>query len=441
MQSARFHSAADSLHSEPSTARGLPWLSTVTYRSRAVELMSDDELRHLVEVAQLRNRAAGVTGLVVYDAGHFFQWLEGPEEGLTRIWDSVRRDPRHTDIELLNNRPTQIRFFGDWDLRLSTLSDANRRDGVAHRAFDLAPGLIDNLYLQPDAAMQLLAALGTTPLVRARSSRPAESDPARRARAGSALMAPSTSKPVLLSLVKAVVIPQLAASFTSVARAAPPVDLRAPELARLLIGTDARAVSELVGERYAQAGSIAPLCASLLEPAARLLGDLWYDDDCSEFDVTLGLGRLQTVLHEISNGALRGASALAPAVLVAPQPGETHMLGAVLDAEVLWQAGWDSHAEFPATDERLEHMLSKTWFDVLDLSLSTAFEREDWLPRMTRTIVQARNASRNPALVVVAGGRAFVGRSDAGVQVGADASNASAMQIVAVLTRALRNRT
>ena len=59
---------------------------------------------------------------------------------------------------------------------------------------------------------------------------------------------------------------------------------RAAELARLLIAADPAAAFDLLGALHARAGSIAALCATLFEPVARALGDLWQADDCSEFE-------------------------------------------------------------------------------------------------------------------------------------------------------------
>lgn len=124
-------------------------------------------------------------------------------------------------------------------------------------------------------------------------------------------------------------------------------------------------------------------------------------------------------------------------VLVAPMPGELHALTATLDAEVLWQAGWDLRCERPDTDAALGKMLSRQWFDALDLSLSAAFAREHWLPRMARTIAVARAASRNPSLVVVVRGRAFFEQVDSHQQVGAETACETALQIETVLAQTL----
>jgi methanogenic corrinoid protein MtbC1 len=169
----------------------------------------------------------------------------------------------------------------------------------------------------------------------------------------------------------------------------------------------------------------------MFEPAARRLGDMWSEDQCSEFDVTLGLMRLQSAARLLAAETRRapGLAVARPVVLIAPAPGELHRLGAALDNSVLETAGWLPQCEYPADDQALQELLADNWFDVLDLSLSAAFRREDWLPRVTATIAEARQASRNPALIVLIGGRAFVDDKTAGSQVGADLATTSSLNV------------
>jgi len=85
-------------------------------------------------------------------------------------------------------------------------------------------------------------------------------------------------------------------------------------------------------------------------------------------------------------------------------------------------------------------MLSDSWFDALDLSLSPSFRRDGWLPRVTQTIALARHASRNPAVVVVVGGRIFTEDSSAATRVGADATSTTALETETVIQRQLNRR-
>jgi hypothetical protein len=252
-------------------------------------------------------------------------------------------------------------------------------------------------------------------------------------RAAAALPLNRHAASILKAVVLETVFPELA-----VKRGLPqprpcslPVSSRMIELADLLVAADQSAALALLRELQGDEPSTLPLFATVFEPAARRLGDLRSEDGCSEFDVTLALARIQTAVRLLSqdvaprhNGHLPG-----PEVLIAPEPGEPHRLGAALDSEVLWNVGWNPHCEYPADDHALEDILAATWFDVLDLSLSAAFRREHWLPRLKKTIAAARQASCNPTLVVIVSGRVFAEHRAIGAQVGADMASTTALHV------------
>lgn len=389
-------------------------LSRIVYRSRAARPLDMPALQSLVDGAQSRNRKESITGLMLYDDSRFFQWLEGPPVGVARIMHSIQRDTRHKDLEILADQTAEKRSFGGWSMKLAG------RDLPGSAALDvLEPprALVEGLRARPEAAPKLLVALVPVPQ-------------SRHARTNWDIGAPLPGRmtEILRSVMLSTVIPALVRQMDP-AQLGPLAHPRAGELADLLIGPDAEAALALIEEL--QAGQDAhPLYAPLFEPAARHLGDLWTDDACSEFDVTLGLSRLQTAIRALSPGLRRRMPVSAPpVVLIAPEPGEIHQLGAALDSDVLWRAGWAPHDATPQTDQALQDLLAATWFDVLDLSLSTAFRREDRIGRVGLTIANARSASRNPALVVIVGGRLFVEDRGAGAEVGADFASRSADRV------------
>jgi methanogenic corrinoid protein MtbC1 len=288
------------------------------------------------------------------------------------------------------------------------------------------PQVIEDLRQNPAAAPLLLAALVPVPLGDT-SSNVAEF------RAATALPLHRHAASILKTVILETVIPELAVRH-GLARTRSnklPVGKRMLELAELLIAADQDAALELIHELRSDEPAIVPLYATVFEPAARRLGDLWSEDACSEFDVTLGLTRIQTAVRLLSHDLVRRRSGRLPGpeVLIAPEPGELHRLGAALDSEVLWNIGWNPHCEYPADDHALEDLLAATWFDVLDLSLSAAFRREHWLPRLKKTIAAARHASRNPTLVVIVGGRVFAEHLAVGAQVGADVASTTALHV------------
>ena len=326
-------------------------LMTLTYRSRATSPFSEAQLGDLQHAAANRNQHEGLTGLMVYNDDRFFQWLEGPPASIARVWSSISRDPRHSDIEAISVHSAPSRLFGNWNLKLST--------------------------------------------------------------------GPSDA------LLRGVTVEQVA-----------PTNAAAERLAALSIAAEPNEARVMLHAAYAEFRSMSALTEFLIEPAARRLGDLWADDDCGEYEVTLGLCRLQTFLREIAVDHVQEHVTHPLVVLVAPLPGEIHMLGASLDAEALWQAGHDTRVRFPTTEQALQEIVATNWFDAIDLSLSPAFTREHRVEQMGYIIESVRRASKNPALVVVAGGRAFYDRRLCSVDVDADVSSRSASHLPDHIARA-----
>ncbi len=407
-------------------------LATLTYQSRATRPFSDDELRDLLHSAQARNRAAAITGLLIYDNERFFQCLEGPADSLQVVWQAIQNDPRHADVELLGSAPTTTRFFAQWDLKLA---QPHLVQGHSYTdSMYVAPAVVELLYRTPQSAPSILAMLASSSVT-------------------NDLHIPDqhyTDRAALSEIVRRVVVPQLAVAHGFADPLPPGSTAQAVELThlsqlsqlpRLLLAAEPSRAFKLIADAYAERQSLGELCASLLEPAARSLGDLWQSDDCSEVDVTLGLCRMQMAIRRLDFAPHAQAHQVANAhtALLATQPGEPHMLGAATNAEMLWQAGWNTRVEFPATDEALQSLVADTWFDSLDLSMSPSFCREDWRERLKTSIAAARRASRNPALAIVISGRLAFEQSDMAARVGANSGSRTALQIESVMLEALRS--
>lgn len=139
-------------------------LSAVIYRSRAVSPQTDLDLFYLLAHARQRNDALGLSGLIIYDRGFFFQWLEGNNVGLGKVWNSIRRDPRHHDVLVLADQTIPVRLFQDWHMQFAH-RDAQHASIV--EGFSVAdPAMLDDLHLNPEKTPNILASFsilgGTT---------------------------------------------------------------------------------------------------------------------------------------------------------------------------------------------------------------------------------------------------------------------------------------
>ena len=411
-------------------------VSTLVYESQALAPLSDEELQQLVATAQARNRAVGVTGVLVYDRGRFLQWLEGPSHAVERVWQSIRNDRRHGGIRLVASLTGSVRSFGASAMALATRKSEGAGSGSTRGQFDLPGALVDALYRSPQTVLGVFARLagrsaaklappgsgsGDTPVYRALPAEPWG----------------------VVKLVDDLVVPELLARLPHSNLSGVAIDPHTSELAQLLLATHPEAAFALIDRLRSDGRTLGRLCAGLFEPAARELGDLWRSDRCGEFEVSVGLVQLQVALRRAASdgrlAAVPGNPHRTGSVLVAPAPRETSLLGSGIASELFWRAGWDVRSEFPKTDADLGQLLKERWFDVLDLSLSTALVRDQRLPAMAASIRVAHRYSRNPGLVVIVDGRVFNERPDAYSEVGATAGSASADDLVATARRALGN--
>ncbi len=97
---------------------------TVVYRSHASTVFSSREARQQLKVhAQGENANAGITGVLVYCEGVFFQAIEGPVAAVDRLFGNILRDSRHHDIKLMTRTEIPKRAYGNWSMAFIETED------------------------------------------------------------------------------------------------------------------------------------------------------------------------------------------------------------------------------------------------------------------------------------------------------------------------------
>jgi len=137
---------------EPHAVYGMPALYSYSYCSRAAPAVNDAEVARIIATARRHNPRLGITGLLVFGGGVFFQWLEGPRDSVTALVRRLAADDRHDTIIMLDeSEEVRERLFPDWDMELVGATDirevlADALDNAAERS-------------QADALRRLLAML------------------------------------------------------------------------------------------------------------------------------------------------------------------------------------------------------------------------------------------------------------------------------------------
>ena len=312
-------------------------IGCLTYQSEASAPPSKLELDALVTHARVRNQANGVTGMLLYEDGRYLQTLEGPPRGLETIWSSIKRDERHSNIEVLSQHLVSGRLFSDWDLLL-------------YRRLDQAPK-----------------------------------------------------------------------SFFERLRRRNPLADHVPKVVKFALEANEPGLNDLFAQLAEKGWDGDSILRELLEPAARAMGDAWLADECSEFDLTLGLGMLQMAGHAVryrrDPDLLRGSQYT---ILLASAPGEPHIFGPSLLADQFTDAGWSVEMVFPTSNEALQNQLNDQQPDAVDIALSDALPRQGRMSQLRDTVEQSRWSVSEHPLVVSVGGRLFAEASATAENVGAD---------------------
>jgi hypothetical protein len=106
---------------EPVSGHRLPLLYNLVYCSRAAAGIGDADVNRIVESARRWNPVFGITGLLVFGSGVFFQWLEGPRENVLHLMSLLKADPRHESVvPLSESEEVRERLFPDWDMERVT---------------------------------------------------------------------------------------------------------------------------------------------------------------------------------------------------------------------------------------------------------------------------------------------------------------------------------
>ena len=213
-----------------------------------------------------------------------------------------------------------------------------------------------------------------------------------------------------------------AAPVPKAASVAPPaIDAHIRKLRELALNADDVRINAFFASLQDEGWTSDAVVTLLIEPTARALGDAWLADECSEFDLTIGLSMMQLAGHAVrrhtSGSAIRNTQYK---ILLAVAPGEQHMLGTSILADQMTDAGWRVDMAFPDSDEALFNQLRAEHPDVVDIGLSDAMARPQALPRLRTTIDHSRLAASDHPTVISVGGRLFAEAAATAASVGAD---------------------
>ncbi|MGB7785166.1 MAG: BLUF domain-containing protein [Salinimicrobium sp.] len=68
------------------------------YVSTVRSSVSEEAIKEILEQSSRDNNKEGITGILLYSNGNFFQVLEGEEMAVLKLFEKIKQDNRHYDL-------------------------------------------------------------------------------------------------------------------------------------------------------------------------------------------------------------------------------------------------------------------------------------------------------------------------------------------------------
>lgn len=101
----------------------------LVYVSQATHDFQEEELADLLAISRRNNAVIGITGLLMYESRFFMQALEGPRGSVEALLQKIKRDSRHTDVQIVCEDHIRHRYFGPWRMAFQRASDRDLTPG------------------------------------------------------------------------------------------------------------------------------------------------------------------------------------------------------------------------------------------------------------------------------------------------------------------------
>lgn len=86
-------------------------MHTITYVSTASPDLKEEDTKNLLVSAKNINILNGISGILIYSDGNFFQIIEGEKQKVKKLFNKIKRDPRHYNLIKLLDKSIEAFSF------------------------------------------------------------------------------------------------------------------------------------------------------------------------------------------------------------------------------------------------------------------------------------------------------------------------------------------
>ncbi len=91
-------------------------MKQLIYTSIESHHITFDEIEEIIKIAITENYKHNITGMLIYNGIYFLQVIEGDEVSVLQLFENLKKDLRHKDINILDLRTIEQRDFENWNM-------------------------------------------------------------------------------------------------------------------------------------------------------------------------------------------------------------------------------------------------------------------------------------------------------------------------------------
>jgi methanogenic corrinoid protein MtbC1 len=175
-----------------------------------------------------------------------------------------------------------------------------------------------------------------------------------------------------------------------------PAEEEIETLCDLLVSADDEAGLHYISDLRLRGTGIEAIYVDYLSAAAERMGARWVDGRTSFVDVTIGAGRICTILRMLGPSFVPPHAPSRKSAVFAAVPGETHTLGVRMAADLFRNAGWDIDLVIGLEQEDLIRAIKRSDSGLIGLSSGGKHS----IPALTDLVAAMRGALADPFILI-----------------------------------------
>lgn len=106
-------------------------------------IMSRKSIEEFLFQVREKNKHLAITGILLLIQGKFVQYIEGPANEIDKVYGSISKDKRHTEMILLDSGDLKKRQFEGWSMAYKEVSDKQIKEIVGNEKLNLEEIFLD----------------------------------------------------------------------------------------------------------------------------------------------------------------------------------------------------------------------------------------------------------------------------------------------------------